>query len=386
MPQTRRFMVAGTLVLTLCLLPAGLVPALAQPPAAKSDDDLRLKLSGEGLSAETLKKLSPHDKIKAQLQRRVTLKLNQAKLEPLAEEITKQLGVNVILDKKALEEAAFDTATPIDKVVSDPIELRHALRLLLNDLALSYVIENDVLLITTKTAQENKQLIKKYPVGEFIRPLGSLPTQDNQDFDSLISLLEATIQPTTWRSNGGQGDVRPFGVLDLLIVSNTEEVHEQLEEFFAELRKLHAAKAETVASNDTATMRVVYPLVLPRPKQTKVTRDKEGKESVEVTSDGEPRFTMEELCAVVKKTIEPASWNDDKVSITPLGETLIVTQTQATQRKVHQLLREMGLFPEQKPASPHGHDNPNSSQPFGGSSTPNDCGPAGTSRGGSGLF
>jgi len=385
MQCARRSIIAGTLVLAAFLFLAERSPALAQPPASKSNDEVRLKLAGEGLSAETLKKLSPAERIKAQLQRRVTLELNQGKLETLSEEITKQLGMNVVLDKKALEEAAFDTATPIDKVVSEPIELRHTLRLVLNDLALSYVVENDVLLITTKTAQENKQIIKKYPVGEFIRPLGSLPVQGNQDFDSLIQLIEATIQPTNWKSNGGQGDVRPFAVLDILVVSNTEEVHEQLEAFFAELRKIHAAKTETVGANETAMQRVVYPLVLPRPKQTKVTHDKEGKESVEVTVEGDARFTMEELTATIKKTIEPATWNDEKVSITPLGETLIITHTQATQRKVHQLLREMGLFPEQRPGAPHSNQNQNSLQPFGGSSTPNDCGPASSGRSG-GVF
>ncbi len=163
----------------------------------------------------------------------MTLNLEQATVAQLCAELEKLLEINVIADKKALEEAAFDSATPIDKIFPQPTELRSALRLTLNDLGLSYIIEKDVLLVTTKTAQENQQIVKLYPVGEFIRPVGSSPTYDNQDFDSLIQLIQASIQPTTWKANGGQGDINPFSFLDLLVVSDTQEVHEQLEDLFA---------------------------------------------------------------------------------------------------------------------------------------------------------
>jgi hypothetical protein len=139
----------------------------------------------------------------------------------------------------------------------------------------------------------------------------------------------------------------PFANLDLLVVSNTQEVHEQLEEFFTELRKTHAAKAETVQTNETGVLRVVYPLRLPRAVQTKVTRDKDNK-SEETTTEGETRFTMQELIALVTKTIEPASWNDEKVSIAALGDTLIVTHTQATQRKVQVFLSELHVLSGQQ--------------------------------------
>jgi type II secretory pathway component GspD/PulD (secretin) len=397
MQRARWFVVLGSLTASLAILPlAGVscppaeVPppeqAVAHAPAAVGRLEktalnaptifmCEVKLADEGLNPATFKKLTGEEKLNYQLGRKVTLNLEQAKLQELCDELEKLLQINVILDKKALEEAAFDTATPIDKVFSQPTELRGALRLLLNDLGLSYIIEKETLLITTKTAQENKPIIKLYPVAEFVRPVGSTSSLD-QDFDSLIVLIQNSVQPTTWKANGGQGDIPVLPTLDVLVISNTQEVHDSLEELFAELRKVHAAKNEMAKTNDTAVIRLVYSLKLPRAVQTKVTHDKDSKETVEEASEGEARFTMDELAALVKKTIEPATWNDERVSIAVLGESLVVTHTQATQRKLQEFLQELRVLggPQKNANNPYG---------FGGGAA--GCGEPGSARAG-GLF
>ncbi len=58
------------------------------------------------------------------------------------------------------------------------------------------------------------------------------------DFDSLINLITSTVQPTTWKQNGGQGDVAPFETNLTLVVSTTQEVHEQLADLLQQLRRL----------------------------------------------------------------------------------------------------------------------------------------------------
>ncbi|MGC4002731.1 MAG: general secretion pathway protein GspD [Pirellulales bacterium] len=58
------------------------------------------------------------------------------------------------------------------------------------------------------------------------------------DFDSLIELVQSTVQPNTWKANGGQGDIAPFETNLTLVVSNTQEVHEQLADLLQQLRRL----------------------------------------------------------------------------------------------------------------------------------------------------
>jgi len=328
--------------------------ATAQPIELKAPY-CKLEFADAGLSAEILKNMKPAEKLEYQLRRRGLIRIKEAKLEDLVKELADKMGVNVVIDKKALEEAAFDTATPLESSANAATRLSGSLRMLLRNYGLSYIADEETLLITTMTAQENTQLIRYYAVGEFIRPLGSSPNLGGADFDAIIQLIQSTIQPTTWKANGGQGDVAPQEVLDILVISNTWEVHEQLEEFFAQLRKIHAAKAETIRANEATLQRAVYQLVLPRQENIKETVDKGDVIQREIIR-GELQYSMDDLIEMIKKTIEPASWDGEKHKIDALGESLIVTHSQATQRKLHELLHDLGITEAQhRPLQQHGY-------------------------------
>jgi len=58
------------------------------------------------------------------------------------------------------------------------------------------------------------------------------------DFDSLIELITSTIQPTTWDEVGGPGSIREFATNLSLVISQTQEVHEQIVDLLEQLRKL----------------------------------------------------------------------------------------------------------------------------------------------------
>ena len=58
------------------------------------------------------------------------------------------------------------------------------------------------------------------------------------DFDSLIQLITATIQPESWDEVGGPGSVQPFETNLSLVVSQTQEVHEQIVDLLEQLRRM----------------------------------------------------------------------------------------------------------------------------------------------------
>jgi general secretion pathway protein D len=58
------------------------------------------------------------------------------------------------------------------------------------------------------------------------------------DFDSLISLITSTIQPTTWDEVGGPGSIAPFETNLSLVVSQTQEVHEEVADLLDQLRRI----------------------------------------------------------------------------------------------------------------------------------------------------
>ena len=71
-------------------------------------------------------------------------------------EYLKQLhGIEIQLDRYELEYEGIGTHTPITRSLKG-ITLRSALRLMLRELDLTYVVEDDVLLITTQAAARKK--------------------------------------------------------------------------------------------------------------------------------------------------------------------------------------------------------------------------------------
>ncbi len=58
------------------------------------------------------------------------------------------------------------------------------------------------------------------------------------DFDSLIQLITSTVAPDSWAENGGPGTIGPFEGNFSLVISQTEEVHQQIEDLLNQLRRL----------------------------------------------------------------------------------------------------------------------------------------------------
>ncbi|HUT88099.1 MAG TPA: hypothetical protein VMY37_01260 [Thermoguttaceae bacterium] len=58
------------------------------------------------------------------------------------------------------------------------------------------------------------------------------------DFDSLIELITTTVAPESWDDVGGPGSIAPFETNLSLVVSQTQEVHDQLVDLLEQLRRM----------------------------------------------------------------------------------------------------------------------------------------------------
>ena len=67
---------------------------------------------------------------------------------------------------------------------------------------------------------------------------GGLGGGAQADFDALIELITATIQPNTWDEVGGPGSVKEFETNLSLVVSQTQDVHEEIVDLLEQLRRL----------------------------------------------------------------------------------------------------------------------------------------------------
>jgi hypothetical protein len=129
---------------------------------------------------------------------------NETPLRDVIAKIREAHSIPVELDQKVLADAGFDLDTPITQCLSG-ISLRSALRLLLDNIGLTYLVKNEVLLITTREADVEHPTVRLYPL-----PWG-IAAQPRPDVQTLIDLLTSTLRSETWDCAGGYGSVRPVG-------------------------------------------------------------------------------------------------------------------------------------------------------------------------------
>ncbi len=263
--------------------------------------------------------------IERRLQTPVLLQFNGETLSAVIEYLSKVADVNVYLDPQGLQQEAVTTDTPVTITLSKDVMLKSALKLILEPLHLSYVIEDEVLKITSEQMRSGDVYIETYDVADLVVPIPNFTPSANQgltgalnnalqmvnfnggggfgggmmgaplavmanhsgtkasagidpnilaqmaggmgsmggmgtgsqastmplgfgpggagggsqaDFDSLIELIQSTVQPESWEDVGGPGSVAPFETNLSLVIRQTEEVHEEIVDLLEQLRRM----------------------------------------------------------------------------------------------------------------------------------------------------
>lgn len=101
------------------------------------------------------------------------------------------------------------------------------------------------------------------PVSGAAQPSGFGPPKlggSQADFQSLIDLIQQTVAPQSWNTVGGNGAIQPFANYLSLVVSQTQEVHEDLADLLTQLRRLQdlqvTIEVRFILLNDTFFERI----------------------------------------------------------------------------------------------------------------------------------
>jgi hypothetical protein len=233
-------------------------------------------------------------KIRAALASKTQIEFVETPLKDVVDYLKDLHHIEIQLDTSALKEAGVDESTQVTKNLKG-ISLRSALKLVLDEVQLKYVVHHGVLLITSTAKAESDEFMQTrcYPVEDLV-----LPEDDGcANFTSLNELLTATVATKSWTDNGGTGTLFGFvaGNRPLLVVSQSEEVHEQIENMLEKLRKAGGLKtaAQRVAAEDREgpkSSNVASP-------QAKVMRLKQRQDACPVVSGGGMGAELKEMRA-----------------------------------------------------------------------------------------
>ncbi|HEY5313695.1 MAG TPA: hypothetical protein VIK18_14300 [Pirellulales bacterium] len=277
------------------------------------------------------------------------LEVIEAPLSDVVEYFKTKHQIEIQLDNRALEEAGIALDTCITRNLKGT-SLRSALRLVLRDLALTSLIRDDVLLITTVSNASSIFMTRVYAVGDLLSSASDDVLQPNPAHD-LIDVIVGTVAPTAWSEVGGPGAIFYLPTARSLVISQTSEIHDEIYGLLAATRKVRAETGlqggPQAADEHPDKMFVVTYFLRPKPSAPPVAKQpgKDEKSATQAPAGAvAQRSLADDLARAVPKVIEPASWknNGGQGTVESLGVGVVVRQTRRVQLQVARFLRTCG--------------------------------------------
>jgi hypothetical protein len=176
----------------------------------------------------------------AGLNKTVTIHVQNAKFEDVIQQISDQIHQPILLDKPALAEAQIS----YDTTVSDQlpgVAARTALRKVLGEFGLTYVIKDQAIQVTSSQKARDLMIVRSYYIGDLLGnggiggalALAQTPlsqAQVAQQVKQLIDMIQASIDPMSWKESGGFGTISFHAPASSLVIKQSAEVHAMLTE------------------------------------------------------------------------------------------------------------------------------------------------------------
>ncbi len=252
------------------------------------------------------------------LSQKVTFDFQGRQLVKVVEDLKEMLKFEIQLDRKALQDAGIDAKLQI-KFKASGVSAKSALKRMLSEFDLEWVIENDALIITTKEAACRKLVTYCYPLADLGQNVG---------YDKVTDTIERAISPSTWHAAGGPASIEIYKPCRCLVISNDPDVHKQIEDLLQRLRR-------TVKD--------------PQPKDPRV--DDQGLMLrvyvAEPVGPGGEAVPNVDLVVFVKEFVAPDSWEGSggPGMIRGAGPALVIRQTPKVHQEVEAFLKDFHVAP-----------------------------------------
>lgn len=159
--------------------------------------------------------LTPAEReIQQALNKTVELRFKDKPMAEVLDTLSKMSGVNIHADQAALHSEAVTSDTPVTIELNQPISLKSALNLILGPHKLSYVIQDDVLKVTSEQTKDSNVYAKVYYVADLVIPIPNFVPSYN------MGLPGALRESLTSLGYGGQ--TRAMSQGPLTIAQNEE--------------------------------------------------------------------------------------------------------------------------------------------------------------------
>lgn len=194
---------------------------------------------------------SPTDlrqRIEATLRKPAKIEVIEVPLGSLIKELSEQYDIPINIDRHALADNGIDPSQPITKLI-EGISLRSALNIILDPLGLTYIIDFNTLVITTREEEADRMVNRVYPVTDLVRTEAG-DTGFTCDTEPLVNAIKGTIGKEHWVDVGGDGIIRsvPTSIGTSLVVLQSRIINETVDSL---LQTLHDINKQGLENNRT---------------------------------------------------------------------------------------------------------------------------------------
>lgn len=162
------------------------------------------------------------------------LEFNEAPLREVIAGFRQVAGIDLLVDRKALEDNGLDPDMPITARLPAGLPLAVALDVALREADLAWIVRDGLLDITTRERAEERLFVRVHDVADLAETANGLQV--------LIDVIQSCVAADTWDAVGRSGSIRPDS--NVLVISQPLEVQRQIAGFLAVLRRLKATPAE----------------------------------------------------------------------------------------------------------------------------------------------
>lgn len=222
--------------------------------------------------------------------------------------------IPIWIDKKALSDAEVSIEQPVTLQMSGRFE--SVLNLLLDPLDLEWLIQDEVLKVTTRERASAKAQTRAFNVQDLI-DAGHSP-------DDLIDSIVRCVEPATWVDEGGLGAISHSG--GVLICRQTQRVQSEVLLLLEELQQQAEDRLEEARHDSNALITL------------KAYR----------TQD----YPADELAKAIPRLIALDSWTKTEVKIEAVKGALLVRQTPHVHHEIEKLLKQLSAAQETASVAP----------------------------------
>jgi hypothetical protein len=151
------------------------------------------------------------------------------------EDLQKRTGQAIIVDEASRKESNTDYSDPVSLKLNKVL-FRTVLRKVLADQGLTFVVQEGTIQVVTTAKAREMMTTRTYPISDLVAPSGFANqfgpfiarAQMLNNVQTMISMIQNSVDPTIWQQNGGNGSVQFYEPGMALIIRAPTEFHYQL--------------------------------------------------------------------------------------------------------------------------------------------------------------